>query len=90
MSYEVICPYCDHVNNMEPSDGFYDGEHDETECEECEKRFMYTVAFRISIESRAAHCLNDGNHDFKKYFGHMRCQTCYLSRPCTAEELEAL
>ena len=51
--YEVTCPYCKHVNQMEPSDRFCDGEEGETECEECEKRFMYTISFYIAIEARA-------------------------------------
>lgn len=83
MSY-LECPYCEH-----DCGDCFDDQHEqdveyEHECEECGKKFMFTINYYPSFSSNKADCLNGGEHQWEKIDGipvemfkdKYRCSQC--------------
>lgn len=90
----VNCPYCDAELEINDDDGFgyeEDIKH-EMECDECEKRFVFTTSRLFLYEGEKADCLNGEDHKYKlththpKEFSKMRCEYCDDERELTDKE----
>jgi len=80
---EIDCPYCE-ANCGDPDEPSGEGEYEEWECAECDKRFMYYASYSIDYYSEKAPCLNGGEHKWEKivgapkefFEGKYRCKYC--------------
>lgn len=89
---EIECPYCGDMMEW-CGDPIGEDETVEHECENCEKKFIFTVSYSVDYWPEKADCLNDGEHDWepivgvpKEYYkGRFRCKTCHHEKK---EEVE--
>ena len=98
--YEVECPYCGHDQEEDLEGSQYEEDHQsETECEECEKTFVFFTHISISLSSQKADCLNGEPHKYEPtncYPVHShsvrlcRCSDCYEEKQFNIEELKEL
>ena len=91
---DINCPYCDAELNINHDDGFgyeQDITH-EMECDECDKRFVFTTSIIYYYEAKKADCLNGEDHKYEltythpKEFSKMRCEYCDDERELTDKE----
>ena len=84
MSKDLECPYCGAGHNVEPEDRG-DGTAHESQCDECEKNFVFHSHISFDYTPYKADCLNGGDHKWKQTFaGHSvkieRCEDCQEER----------
>jgi len=92
MSDKLTCPYCEKLNDI-PDDCHEQDEQFETECEECEKVFGFTVSYIRCTMEYILPCANGGEHDFKQIIGaprehfvnRFRCSHCGEERTINPE-----
>jgi hypothetical protein len=61
--FDLICPYCDHPQNVCHDDGAHseDGAREPAECEKCGKGFMVNTSLHFYHEPILAPCIDDEN-----------------------------
>jgi len=81
---EVDCPYCGHTQK-ENHEGWEQDVNYETQCQECDKYFMYNASFSINLWAFETPCLNgEKPHDWQPIHGYpkelfenkRRCSYC--------------
>jgi hypothetical protein len=95
--FDIECPYCGHEQDVCRDDfGYEEDKRHEVECEECEKRFVFTVFVTHTFRPAKADCLNGGEHQWKmsstipRRFSRWCCTTCDAVKLPTPEEIAAL
>ena len=86
----ITCPYCNHPQEIDNSDGCGCTEDviEEMECEnpECEKTFTYMTSISFHYESRKADCLNGADHKYEKTHTAPACCTTWRCIDCGHEK----
>lgn len=85
---KIQCPYCGYNNehNFEQSE---DGCAHETQCESCEKNFIFFVEWLPCFSTRKADCLNGGEHDWRNLLDEHSSRYYLFRRGCRqCEQLE--
>lgn len=70
MNKDVECPYCEKWQEICHDDGFgyAEDEAHETQCNDCEKYFVFHTSISFDYEGGKADCLNGAEHAWKKSY----------------------
>ena len=92
---DLNCPYCEEPNEVchDDGQGYEEGEYHQMECSSCRKWFIFSTVVSFDYTSKAANCLNEGEHDWyitttiPKFATKMQCSQCGEKRnPSNSEK----
>ena len=94
-SGDTRCPYCNEWQEVFRNDrlGYGEDRKHETQCEYCEKHYVFRMAISFDYTASKADCLNDGEHKLActdtspRRFTRMACTDCDYTRTPTLEEM---